>query len=419
MLPALFLTAGCGGDDPAAPNDGPRIRPEIITESSAGDLQTTFDVEWTDGTVVLDEDEVKGIEVDTITQIYYLPDDVSDAKNLKPGDVVIFTGVTFRKVKSVSTADGEIAIETEDALLTEAIKNGTVEWEFRPDFENAPPAEITVGNDVVSAGKVGYDPARSFDFKLAKYDFTFEVGCENPDQLSVSVTGKDPAGIAEYKISGEVSEFTGKGSFRIIDQELKSFEYVINDVSATLRKEMTVGSDIISTPELPVTLFKFPFLVGPLPMKLKFPLVFAAAMQLPLGGKVTIGTTTDYRVDIGYRFTPPDNFDLIFNKEFVSQEADSIRIVPNAAGFAEYAIAFPRVEWSFLGYDKIAYYIHLAYLMRGSYSQNDLAGGTCVQGSRTFAGVGGFFLNLFDVIERGWDVQLFAIDDVFYEEGCD
>ena len=220
-------------------------------------------------------------------------------------------------------------------------------------------------------------------------------------------------------MTGEVSEFTGKGSFQILDQELQSFEYVINDVNATLRKEMTVGSDILSTPELPVTLFQFPFLVGPLPMKLKFPLVFAAAMQLPLGGKVTIGTTTDYEVDIGYRFTPPDKFNLIFNKKFVSQEADSIRIVPNAAGFAEYAIAFPRVEWSFLGYDKIAYYIQLAYLLRGSYSQNDLAGNTCEQGVRTFAGVGGFFLNLFDVIERGWDVQLFVIDDVFYEEGCD
>jgi hypothetical protein len=180
-----------------------------------------------------------------------------------------------------------------------------------------------------------------------------------------------------------------------------------------------VGSDIISTPELPVTLFQFPFLVGPLPMKLKFPLVFAAAMQLPLGGKVTIGTTTSYNVDIGYRFTPPDNFGLIFNKKFVNQTADSIVVVPNAAGFAEYAIAFPRVEWSFLGYDKIAYYVQLAYLLRGSYSQNNLAGGTCVQGKRTFAGVGGFFLNLFDVIERGWDVQLFAIDDVFYEKGCD
>ncbi len=417
----LLVMAGCGSDSPTDGGDGPRITPQIITESAPGALTTTFDVEWSPNTVVLSAADVRDIELDTVTGIYYLPTTVAAAQGLQAGQIVIFTGVDFRKVTEVTEEDGERAIKTTRATLTEAIDNGTVVWEYTPDFDKAAPPTIIRGHDETTAQKWAFNPAAAISTKLAKFDFSIEIGCPQEDSLFVKVTGTDPTGLSEFSLTGGVSEFTGKGEFRIIDNELMSFSYLLRDINASLTKEMTIGNEplSLSTGELPVTLFKFPFLVGPLPMELQFPLVFAAEAIIPIGGKVTTKTTTEYSLDVGYVFEPPATLDPLYVEKSVRHSEDSAEYVANAAGSAAYAIGFPRVEWSFLGLnDYSAYYVQLAYRLWGNYSQNDLAGNTCREAGRTFAGVGGFYADLFGLAGGEWFTRMFAIDDKFFSEGC-
>ena len=415
-----LLWTGCGDDSPGGPDASP-VAPQVITESAPGELNTTFDVEWSENTTILSSDDVQDIQVDTNTHTYYVPSNVSAAQGLQVGDVVIFTGIAFRKVTSVTEDDGWIELGTVQATLTEAIANGTVAWEYTPDFENAAPPVIIGGNNPSSAEKWAFDPAAQISTSLAKFDFSIEVGCPNEDSLFVKVTGTDPAGVTEFSLTGGVSEFTGKGEFRIIDHELASFSYLLRDLNASLTKEMTIGNELsLSTGELPVTLFKFPFLVGPLPMELQFPLVFAAEAIIPLGGKVTTKTQTDYSVDVGYSFEPPTSLVPLYVEKSVKHTDEEPVYSTAAAGSAAYAIGFPRVEWSFLGLNEYsAYYVQLAYRLWGNYSQNDLAGNTCREAGRTFAGVGGFYADLFGLAGGEWFKALFQINEKIYSEGCD
>ncbi len=421
LLSVALFAGSCGDDTPGGPGSS-RITPQAITESAPGELSTTFDVEWSEKATLLSASDVKGIEVDTNTGTYYIPNTVAAVEGIAAGDIVILTGIDFRTVTAVSEEDGWIVLETGRATLTDAIANGTVSWEYTPDFDKAAPPAIVGDFNQSNAEKWAFNPAAQISTKLAKFDFSIEVGCPEEDSLYVKVTGKDPSGITEFSLTGGVSEFTGKGEFRIIDHELASFSYLLRDLNASLTKEMTIGNEplTLSTGELPVTLFKFPFLVGPLPMELQFPLVFAAEAIVPIGGKVNTKTKTDYSIDVGYSFEPPASLVPLYVEKSVQHSEDEVEYIPNAAGSAAYAIAFPRVEWSFLGLnDYSAYYVQLAYRLWGNYSQNDLAGNTCREAGRTFAGVGGFYADLFGLAGGEWFKQLFAIDDKFFSEGCD
>ena len=57
----------------------------------------------------------------------------------------------MRKVSSVQKSGDKYIIQTQDAALTDVIKNGTIAWEITPEWENV--ASVRMGGRKVASQK--------------------------------------------------------------------------------------------------------------------------------------------------------------------------------------------------------------------------------------------------------------------------
>jgi hypothetical protein len=104
-------------------------------------LETHYDVTYTDNTVVLDRRTVQSsyLGPGSDSTVYRFKAGTGAVERLKPGQVLLLSGLTLRKVSAVSTEGGEIDVQTAPATLAEAIRNGTISWNYAIDWGHLPP----------------------------------------------------------------------------------------------------------------------------------------------------------------------------------------------------------------------------------------------------------------------------------------
>ena len=101
FLIVSFLLTGCGGDKKGSGNNDKIPEPD----------KSTYDVEFTDNTVVVEEDLMESfISSDKASGVYKFKSDADELLNLKPGEIVFFYGNSVRKVKSVTEQGNEIVV---------------------------------------------------------------------------------------------------------------------------------------------------------------------------------------------------------------------------------------------------------------------------------------------------------------------
>ncbi|MDP2528913.1 MAG: hypothetical protein Q8W51_04195 [Candidatus Palauibacterales bacterium] len=142
ILVFAFAAAGCGRHKKTGPA-GSETAGEGSGEQAAGTvpgLKTHYDVTYTDNTVVLGRPTVESSYLGrgSDSTVYRFKAGTSAVERLKPGQILFLSGLALRKVSAVSTEGGEIDVQTAPATLAEAIRNGTISWNYAIDWGHLP-----------------------------------------------------------------------------------------------------------------------------------------------------------------------------------------------------------------------------------------------------------------------------------------
>jgi len=389
---------------------------------------TNFDVTWTDNTKFFDSTSKNSlIQNDTSNMTLYFDPTKPMAKELKTGDIIMVHGEVLAKALDVSEVAGKIKVKYENAKLTDAIKDGILDWSVTTDFDRAAVFEMIIPN-----GKGG-EIAILEPTSLNTIDYTGKVG-PYKYKITLDIT-KDNLGVnlsiekkineyvsAKFSTKGKISKMKSISNIEIENSELKNFDYkndnVEGELTVSMEAKADAGADDIGL-NIPVVLVKYPFLVGPIPVILTIKLDFAMSYGVPLGAKAQAkveasfsfnsngnfnynGTTVDYKASAG---------NLNINKK------EGLTTAPSPI-WAEYGVSFPYISLNILG-NTVVPTFKSTFIVRGDYSPPVFTDPPCHNAYLYFAGVAGIDLNFFNVNLYQNDVNLWFKDYHFIKEGCD
>ncbi len=428
LLPALLiiiLAAGCSDDDPASPsgnNDG-LVNPATDTQWLRPQI-ATFDVEWTDNTVYFDSTQIDDfLGIDTTDGTYHFSAESATASSLNVGDVLMIYGTALVKVKSVSEEDGAIVVEVEDAVLTDAVKNGTISWDYQTSFSSAetPTPKAVIGGKEVAFDKVGADNF-SLSYKIGEYKYTFAMTFGG-DEASVAGIVEKKFGeytSGEFKVEGSVKPLHSKNKIVIQNGQVQEFDHQNANLQGELVVSMGVEAEAGGTNigfDFPAVLLKYPFLVGPIPVVLNVKSAVGIYTTIPLGGSADVSASFTYDSEAGFNY---NGVDVNVNGQLgtVTVENNEAKTSAPSPIVAEFAVAFPKIELSILGKTLVPY-VQSTMLIRGDFSPPVFGEPQCHNARATFAGVAGYNFGILGVglAKDSW--QLWAKEIELLKEGCD
>ena len=308
VLVVALAAAACG---PA----GPSGNEDIASSASLPGLTTTFsDVSYADGSAVIDaatiDRSIKSIEpADDGSMTLTFDASAETVKGLKAGQAAMFERIGPRTITNVSSADGNVVLETADAALAAVISDGTLAWTQHVGWADLPLGQLVSGTELAGLqlasvsvdGRPDLPPAALMD-RTAKKDmelkFTgdvkgFEVEFElspKPDRLEFELKAKrlNISFIAKGNISNfdhEARMVFDHGDGRL-ESRTKGLKGEAELIWAAFQTEDPTMDDDITAFELPLKLH-LPFAVGPVPMTM----TIKANMRIAPAFKTTGGSS--------------------------------------------------------------------------------------------------------------------------------
>jgi hypothetical protein len=295
---AALLLASCGRRNPTdAPPAGPRdpdlsvqsggypdkhfTGPVFVPRFSPMENGTTvYDVTYKDGvTVISKKDTMQHLVSIQRNGNYMFDSSASQIAALKPGDVVLFSGLALCTVVEVKDTDTGYLLKTEPAKITDVIKDGRLEGIYKIDF------------DRMLAIK-SYSLA-DFDVDFGGYNYHVKFTPRN-DRIDMQATIKygGKQGVLAYEGVGYLSNFVSTIRMQITDGELTNLAFTNSNLAGQIEfKWFAVATDTIKSGSMaeitswPAELLKsaplsraayhVPILLGAMPFDLKISLGFS------------------------------------------------------------------------------------------------------------------------------------------------
>lgn len=406
----ILLSTGCGEEETIGPDPNP-------------EEFTTFDVEWNDNVVYFDSTQLGDlIAIDSAEFRYHFKAASPRAATLMRGDVLVIHGIALRKVTGISTVQNEIIVETEDAYLTDAIKNGRVAWHKVLDYEAAEVPSLTIDGSIVPIEKIAHPNGFTYKAKFDKYSYEISMNFAN-DDATVSCTITEEAGLGigtSFKLEGTMKKLESTSDIRFAGGDITNVDYSNRNLKGTLTASMNVKQQTADYGfKIPVVLLKYPFLVGPIPVVLNVRLEWAVSAGIPLGGQANVAAKFAFDSETGFSY---NGTELTAKGQAGTWSASTEEAETGAVGatFAEFAIGFPQVEVDIF-FKTFVPYARTTFLVRGDYSVSGLGGQSCQTARATFAGIVGARLSalgLVKITERQF--QVWAYDKELLRMGeCD
>ncbi|GAC1701892.1 MAG: hypothetical protein NVS9B4_06080 [Candidatus Acidiferrum sp.] len=262
------------------------------------DAAKVYEVKYTPETLVIGEDAVK-------KQLRKMSDDGAtfdfnssseEAKNLKPGSVLLLSGVALRKVTEVMQTGEGIEVKTDPAELTDAIQNGKIEAKYDVDFGSVQSNPVFADNvrDPFSLMPIAYaDTTQSqvlsgaTDFDVRLDPFTYKVKfTPSPNQLNIqmSIEVTDSHGVLKVNGKGYLKNFHSTVQMLIQDSKVSDFNFnnsglsgemefswqAANAVAGPMTKLASWPQEVLKNVLARGAAFRIPFMIGPIPFTLKF-----------------------------------------------------------------------------------------------------------------------------------------------------
>jgi hypothetical protein len=386
-LSTLAIVAGCSKDNPTGPGSstGNVDRPDKVT----------FNVKWSPNTVVFKSDEMPSLKrVDSADFRFYFDAGNEKAKGLTAGKIIAVNDYAIRKVKSVKTVGGEIVVETEDAVLTEAMTDADISWDYGVDISQKALAKSFA--KMAGATTVQAKDSLMVSFASGVYKIAFVI---KPGNNETSISGKmtkeiiagSSAKRAQYTLTGTLKKFRSTGHIVIQDGQFHDFTMDNENVTADfMLTAIAAGSGNDLGIELPVPLLKFPIPDLPfLVYELRALLVLNAS--IPSDGSCDIGMRIQYSSDQGFQFDPQTK--NVRPTSNMNWKGFTPAYPPKTAASGpigvSFGMAYPRVEVNIAG-TKTGAWLHTAGLIGGDFTMFPV----CRQAKATAILAGGLKLGI-------------------------
>ncbi len=272
LLTVFCIVIGCGGENeppPPVPSENPELD------------HTTFEVEWRDDAVVLDD--VAAAQSALVSADFALGElvfasEYTGLEQLTLGSAAVIGGIgLFRVLAREQVQDGEL-VRVEDAALTDVIQNGHIAW--RRSFVSAEAAaKLGLGIDEDEADSIGTlrQPLGSYEGgelnysgELAGFATTMKLK-PGPDGTELTLTAKydKGKGIANSAITATLHGLTNETDIIIEEGAIRSVDvrYVGVDGETTIEAgAVELGGE--EKIQIPARL-AMPFLIGPIPFRVE------------------------------------------------------------------------------------------------------------------------------------------------------
>ena len=338
---------------------------------------TRFKATFQDGVVRIDADTVKrtarGVNKDH--DIYFFDNEAGLRDKLQPGKVVLFEGLAFKRIQAVAIDGSRLIIGTEDASLTELLKDADIEWHapihFQELHEQKKRAKAAIARSAepwterawelieprayADEGKEGPEEKEE-DGWNTKFTPKF-----SPDRLDFKVDIKRKGGLfgiadidADLSGAGYIQNFETSLSMAVNGGNMSRFDFSNKNVNGTVDFDWTIGvpgdkpkemgEERIKLPSLMTT----PLIIGGIPFTLEigeallFHPAFTTKLQIAKGAfHVDYNGVTGLSVSSGHGAAEGQNTSQAnADSSIQTSTANS----PLAAFGLVVAIALPRFE---------------------------------------------------------------------------
>lgn len=384
-------------------------------DNPSQDDEFVFDVDWTPGTVYFDEDALSDLQqVDTADYRYYFDESNAEASELLTGDVLVIHGLALRKVTSVNTVNSQIVVETEYATLNEAISDGTVSWDYGVNFTPDLQPEMSIDGQNHQFKRTTDD---SFSISTKIGDFDYKITMKfNGNKADVTQEIEKTVGDAvkvKFACEGVIEAFRTTNKIVYKNSELTEYAYGNKGLKGELTVSLTAagsGSDKISF-EFPTTLISFPFMVGPIPVKVNVKVFFVAEAVVPPEGSSQVSAKFTYNSGTGIKYSLGG--DVQANGDAGSYTIKKKKAQTGAASAIgiNFGLGFPRLEVGIFG-SLLVPWVHTAFLIGGDFTFTP----ACQQAKAAYIGACGYDFGILGYEKKGIK-NLWNIEEILLQSG--
>lgn len=389
--PTEAQRAGSAGSDAAKAH---AALDDIERAHLVGAGETTWDVEYSDDTIVVDGDTVSAALTSTDDQAYTFDTAALDGADISlvQGAVVLLAGRALRRITSVESDGDHTVATTEPASLSEAIDSGTVGWDVPIEFgfdqfvtaaqasgTSMRPHEVraagvggvrlagiamrTDEGDVipVTAGsaevdiKVNADDGNvewTYGQDGNKYQFRLTSRGDAVDILVVVSRESGGDSTMAFRAEGSMGAMRSVAANEFADGQLDSSTVDLRQLASDLDLSLSVAGAGTAPVDftVPVPMLTYTWLVGPVPVTMDITTEIIGKVDAQANASATAEASFGYRGDVG----------LAFEGAQVSSSGatDVARMDPEPADSAaamgldvdaQFGVAFPHVSLSILG----------------------------------------------------------------------
>jgi hypothetical protein len=255
----------------------------IPRSSPMEDGTTAYNVTYRDGVTVLSKaDAMRHLIAIRRDGSYVFDSSASRIASLKPGDVLLLSGLALCTVVDVKETDDGYLLKTGPAKITDAIKEGRLEGTYKIDFSRM---QTTVAHGVAD-----------FDVDFAGYNYHVKFTPDN-DRIDVQATIKfgGSQGTLAYEGVGYLSNFVSTVKMHIKDGELTNLSFTNSNLTGQVElKWFAVAGDGMKSGSM-AKITSWPAEL------LKSALLSKAAYHVP----ILVGAVPfDVRISLGFSFIP-------------------------------------------------------------------------------------------------------------------
>ena len=324
-----------------------------------------YNVKYQPQTVVFDEPATERAfrRVSRDASTYILDASEPAVRQLKPGSVLFLYGVALRKVTAVQTKGSYVVVSTTQADLTDAIRDGQIEWQVPIDITEGasqaiPRNKISTLSDVFSPPVWAAEkdpPGLHFEGRLLDFDFEMGFVPESIKRIKVDMdlkTTKLGGAVVELKGDGYVNNIASLGKILISNGVLDEFDYSNDAFNGKIEfvwtaQQQTAPIFIKAVKiHIPGASWEFPLVLGGLPFVLELSAAIIVHPALSSKGSFSTGEfTVSYDAKSGFKTTKAGTTGEGegTTTQTISHDTSIFGIGPS--GFVA-ALELPRVELS-------------------------------------------------------------------------
>jgi hypothetical protein len=254
----------------------------IPRSSPLADGTTAYNVTYQPGTTVVSrEDAMRHLVAIQHDGSYVFDSSASQIARLKPGGVLLLSGLALCTVVDVQKTSRGYLLEVGPAKITDAIKEGRLEGTYKIDFSR------------MQAGGAGAEGAAEFDVDFSGYNYHVKFS-PGKDRIDVQATIKSAGsqGTVAYEGVGYLSNFVSTIKMQIKQGQVSRLDFTNANLTGqvelkwfALAGDSTKPGNMIKITSWPAELLRsallskaayhIPILIGALPFDLRVSLGFS------------------------------------------------------------------------------------------------------------------------------------------------